>query len=98
MAELLKIHPDGSYELKDGGACSQAIKWNEISDENGDRHFKEVVSNRPTVGCSMLVGSVTARSYSNQDYWITTEVLEILEETEDIVKFKTKNSIYEWRR
>ena len=33
----------------DCGALSQAIKWNE------DGTFKEVISNRPTIGCSMLV-------------------------------------------
>lgn len=75
----------------DAGACSQAIKW------NNDRTLKEVVSHRPTVGCSMLVGSVAARSYSRQDYWLTTLVTEILEDTGDYVKFKTENSIYEWR-
>jgi hypothetical protein len=57
----------------DGGARSEAIKWNE------DGTFNSVVSNRPTIGCSMLVCSVTARSYSGQDYWLTTAVTEILE-------------------
>lgn len=75
----------------DAGARSEAIKWNE------DGTFNSVVSNRPTVGCSMLVGSVTARSYREQDYWLTTTVTEILEESEDYVKFKTGNSIYEWK-
>jgi hypothetical protein len=74
----------------DVGTCSQAIKWND------DGSFNEVVGNRPIIGCSMLVGSGTARSYSKQDYWLTTEVTEILEEKEDYVKFRTKNSIYEW--
>jgi len=78
----------------DVGGCSQAIKWNE------DGTFKEVVSHYPTVGCSMLVGSVTARSYSNQDYWLTTVVTEILEEikNDDTIycRFKTRNSLYEW--
>lgn len=78
----------------DQGACSQAIEWNE------DRTFKEVKSDRPTIGCSMLVGSVTARSYSDRDYWLTTVVTEILEEIENdsvmYVRFKTGNSIYEW--
>jgi hypothetical protein len=74
----------------DEGACSQAIRWND------DGSFNEVVGNRPIIGCSMLVGSVAARSYSKQDYWLTTEVTEILEEKEDYAKFKTKNSIYEW--
>ena len=90
MAELLK-EDNGKLILKAGGPCSEAIKWNE------DGTYKEVVSRRPTVGCSMLVGSLTARSYGDQDYWLTTEVLEILEETETEVRFKTKNSIYVWR-
>jgi hypothetical protein len=86
MARLIRVS-DGKGDM---GACSQAIKW----DNTGK--FKEVVSRRPTVGCSMLVGSVTAHSYSDQDYWLTTTVIEILEDTEDYVKFRTGNSIYEW--
>lgn len=89
MATLYKIHKDGSAEFKEQGARVEAIAWNE------DRTFKEVVTNKPTVGCSLLVGSVTARSYSDQDYWLTTVVTEILEESEVCCKFKTQNSIYE---
>jgi len=79
----------------DSGARSEAIQWKE------DGTYDKVVSNRPTLGCSMLVGSVTARSYSQQDYWLTTKVTEILEEKEQedgrlYVKFKTGNSIYEF--
>lgn len=84
---ILKRIPDGAG---DQGSRSEAIAWNE------DGTFKEIVGHRPTVGCSMLVGSVTARTYSRQDYWLTTVVTEILEEREDYVKFKTENSIYEW--
>lgn len=86
MPRLIRVS-DGEGEC---GARSEAIAWNE------DGTFKEIVSHKPTIGCSMLVGSVTARSYSNRDYWLTTVVTEILEETEDYVKFKTENSIYEW--
>lgn len=86
MAKLIRV-TDGKGDI---GGLSKAIKWN----ENGT--FKEVISERPTIGCSMLVGSVTARSYSEQDYWLTTEVTEILEESDDYVKFKTKNSEYQW--
>ena len=50
MARLIRTR-DGAG---DAGGMSQAIAWNE------DGTFKEVVSNRPTVGCSMMVGSVTA--------------------------------------
>ncbi len=44
----------------------------------------------------MLVGSITARTYSDQDYWLTTVVTEIIEDKGDYVKFKTGNSVYEW--
>lgn len=90
MARLIR-ESDGSG---DSGLRTEAIQWNE------DGTFDKVVSNRPVVGCSMLVGSVTARSYSYQDYWLTTKVTEILEEKEKdgqlYVKFKTGNSIYEF--
>ena len=86
MARLSRI-PDGAG---DEGARSEAIKWND------DGTMDKVVGRKPTVGCSMLVGSLTSRSYSRQDYWLTTVVTEILEDTEDYVKFKTENSIYEW--
>lgn len=88
MATLKRIG-DGAG---DSGALSQAISWNE------DGTFKEVVGDRPTVGCSMLVGSATARTYQNQDYWLTTPVTEILEDEGDRVLFKTGNSTYEWKR
>ena len=88
MAKLIR-ESDGEGE---SGARTEAIQWKE------DRTFDKVVSNRPVVGCSMLVGSVTARSYSNRDWWMTTKVTEILEEKEEdgvlYVRFKTGNSIY----
>ena len=90
MAKLIR-ESDGSGDV---GSNSQAIQWKE------DGTFDKVVSNRPPVGCSMLVGSVTARSYSDQDYWLTTRVTEILEEKEEdghlYVRFKTGNSVYKF--
>jgi hypothetical protein len=86
MAKLRRTR-DGAG---DTGARSEAIEWNE------DHSFKKIVGRRPTIGCSMLVGSVTARTYSEQDFWLTTPVTEILEEREDYVRFKTGNSEYEW--
>jgi hypothetical protein len=78
----------------DSGARSQAIEW----DENGK--FNKVIGYVPSVGCSMLVGSLSARTYSGSDYWLTTEITEIIEEinSDDVhyVKFKTGNSEYEW--
>jgi hypothetical protein len=51
---------------------------------------------RPKVGCVVEVGSLTGRSYAAQDYWRTTKVTEILEETENRIRFKTGNSTYVW--
>jgi len=98
MPTLIKIHEDGREEFKEQGQRIEAIAWNE------DRSFKEIVDSKPVVGCSLLVGSVTARSYSSQDYWLTTKITEILEEKKDedgfyeSIRFKTENSVYELRR
>jgi len=90
MARLIRVR-DGEMEE---GAMSQAIAWNE------DGTLKEIVGNHPVVGCSMRVGSITAGTYSKRDWWLTTEVTEILEEKMEgdliYVKFKTKNSVYEF--
>lgn len=52
---------------------------------------------KPRVGVVMRVGSLTARTYSSQDWWQTTLITEILEDSADRVVFKTQNSIYEWK-
>jgi len=88
MAHLYRIS-DGAG---DSGSASFALGLNDEGTEVVVKGY------RPIVGCLMQVGSVTARSYSAQDYWTTSKVTEILEETEDYVKFKTENSIYEWRK
>jgi hypothetical protein len=58
---------------------------------------------RPQVGSVLRVGSNFARSYSAQDWWQTTIITEILEDTinedgTEYVKFRTGNSIYEWKK
>lgn len=52
-----------------------------------------------TVGWAVRVGSITARSYSYQDYWTTTPITEIIEQSvtddgDDYIKFRTGNSVY----
>ena len=62
------------------------IKWIEW-DEDGSylADYQE-----PAIGRSLLMGPF------NQFFnWQTTDVTEIVEQREDYVKFKTKNSIYE---
>lgn len=87
MATLVKVHPDGREEFKDGGSRVEAIEW------QNDK-FKQIKGNEPIVGCSLLVGSVTARSYSSQDYWLTTPITKIIEKTDKYILFETENSTY----
>jgi hypothetical protein len=74
----------------DSGPMSLAI-W---VDDNGKEQVEHGA--RPRVGVQMRVGSITARSYEAQDWWQTTTITEILEESENQVKFKTGNSTYTW--
>lgn len=65
---------------------SKEIKWLEW-DENG-RYKADYPE--PAIGRSLLM------SPFNELYtWQTTDVTEIVEQKEDYIKFKTKNSIYE---
>ena len=83
---------DGSGDV---GASVVAIRENP---ETGELEHKQ--TDRPLVGWALQVGSVTARSYSNQDWWMTTPVTKILEAdlTDDYCyyKFETGNSVYEY--
>lgn len=85
MAKLRRVS-DGAG---DSGSLSEALKW------DGDNKV-ECVGNRPILGASMRVGSPFAGTYSKQDWWLTTAVTDIIEDTGDYVKFKTGNSTYEW--
>ena len=77
----------------DSGSMSNAIKAAKGSVE-------VLPDSEPKVGYSMKVGSHYARSYSFQDWWMTTPVTEILSRTENNgvveVIFKTRNSTYKW--
>jgi hypothetical protein len=53
--------------------------------------------NRPRIGCGIRVGSYYGRTYDSQDWWQTSPVLEIIEEREDYMKFRTRNSEYVWK-
>lgn len=89
-------------KMGDSGGMSMALVPS--YDENGKVVDVQYINNaRPQVGYVMRVGSGYARSYSAQDWWQTTVITEILEDTinedgSEYVKFKTGNSIYEWRK
>ena len=65
---------------------SANIIWLEWND---DRTFKSK-NNEPAIGRSLLM------SPFNESYtWLTTVIVEILEQKEGYLKFRTENSIYE---
>ncbi len=91
MARLVRVGDgEGHY-----GSMIESIAWNE------EGTLKEITGSVPTVGESMRVGSPFAGTYSTRDWWMTTEITEILEEKKneegklEYVKFKTGNSVYE---
>lgn len=79
---------------RDGAGDSGPMSLGIGFDENDEPVFKE--NARPTIGMVMRVGTFMARTYQYQDWWQTTPVTEILEESENFVRFKTSNSIYTW--
>ena len=90
MGKLLYGETEINWRLvreRDGLAKQSArvmwLEWNE------DDTFKEK-HDQPAVGRSLIM------SPFNQFYtWQCTEVVEIIEQREDYIKFKTKNSNYE---
>ena len=87
--------------MGDSGTMSMALV---PTYEDGKVVDVEYIHNaRPQIGYVMRVGSGIARSFSAQDWWQTTVITEILEDKinedgSEYVKFRTGNSIYEWRK
>lgn len=88
MRYSLKRVSDGAGDC---GPMSLLLRRNK---DTGEDEYKR--NARPEVGWQMQVGSPYARTYSWQDYWHCTEITEILEERDNYVRFKTRNSEYEW--
>ena len=68
---------------------SKDIKWLEWNEEGRYRaDHKE-----PTVGRALLMSP-----FNDYFTWMTTDITEIVEERDDYIKFKTRNSNYElWK-
>ena len=70
-------------------AKSKEILWLEF---NEDKTFKAKHEN-PAIGRSLIMSPFNA--YFT---WQTTDITEIIEERDEYIKFKTKNSVYELSR
>ena len=77
------------YKLirENDGLCkrSDKILWIEF---NKDGRFKEKYED-PAIGRSLLMSP-----FNDFFTWQTTQITEIIENTKDSIKFRTKNSIY----
>ncbi len=87
----------------DSGSMSMALVPTYDHDTGKVIDVQYIHNARPQIGYVMRVGSGIARSYSAQDWWQTTVITEILEDIvnedgSEYVKFKTGNSIYEWKK
>lgn len=75
----------------DSGSMSMAL-W---PNEKGEIQYEH--NARPRVGAAMRVGSFRAGTMSTQDWWQTTIITDIIEDTPNRVLFRTKNTTYEWK-
>ena len=84
-----------AYSLyrEDGSGDSGGVSIT-LWEENGE--VKVEHNARPRVGVCIQVGSAYARTMQYQDYWQTSYITEIIEDTPQKVVFKTKNSTYTW--
>ena len=81
----------------DSGDMSMALFHGDKTEEFPTGvHFE--MGARPRVGVAMRVGSYHARSYQAQDWWQTTLIREIIEDTPNKVVFETQSgSQYTWQ-
>jgi hypothetical protein len=86
--------PYSLSRVRDGAGDSGQM-CNLLWEEDGE--LKVEPNGKPRVGVAVQVGSHYARTMENQDWWQTSYITEIIEEKDDYVKFKTGNSVYEWK-
>ena len=82
MARLIRDR-DG-----EGYYGSRVEAYEIIHDKDGKSVDAKIVGNEPIVGCKLLVGTVTGGMFTNRDWWCTTPIEEITEETDEYIKFK----------
>ena len=90
------------YDTKgrgDAGPMSLALVPVYDADTNKCISITEEHEARPRIGVAMRVGTFFSRSMHQQDYWQTTLIKEIVEDTPEQVVFKTQSgSTYTWKQ
>jgi hypothetical protein len=81
----------------DSGPMSLAIVPTFDMDTNKVVSVEYEHSARPRLGVAMRVGSIIGRTYAAQDWWQTSLITEILDDSPAFVRFRTGNSEYEWK-
>jgi hypothetical protein len=86
--------------VRDSDGLGDSGPMCEILDEESYKPIPDVTY--PRVGCGIRVGSPCGRTYSGQDWWQTSPITEILQESINdegywTVKFKTEHSTYTWK-
>lgn len=94
---MFAIDNQGEPIVHKGDSGPMSIAYPVEGDKLGTPNYNA----EPKIGCCMQVGSPYGRTFSGQDWWMTTPVTEIVsrEVAEDktiTVVFKTKNSTYKW--
>lgn len=84
MAKLIRDRDGEGYS----GSLVLALEF------DGKTPGGKVIGYKPMVGYCLKVGTMTAGTYSDRDWWMTTPITEIISETEEEIKFKTANSTY----
>jgi hypothetical protein len=77
-----------------------------VRDRDGEGHYGSRVESinpetgertnvsAPVIGECFFIGTVTAGTFSQRDWWCTTPVTEIISEDDKKIRFKTGNSTY----
>lgn len=109
LKELTEVQmKNGLYSLtriRDGMGDSGSRLVSLIPPEGGAVYYQDLIIAGPNgfikKGCWLECGSITARSYSVQDFWFCTPIKEFLEIKKDAdneiiyVRFSSQNSEYE---
>lgn len=87
------------YKLKrisDGAGDSGRMSVIIFKNNNGKIQVEHDA--KPILNSVVRVGTLITTMFGPDTWWQTTKIQEIIKETDNYVKFRTGNSLYEWYR